>query len=155
MASSVDDSFTDWVMENGGTPEFIDILREFGFSSKLSLSNLDIQEDTELLNRFNCGQKCLLRGLVKLLRDDSNYSSCVKQVEKTRKRIELPRMKSRINELFSFKSAKSKSGQSSSMSDDDDFLPQPMFRPPPKKCKSGKGKEPSGKPLQLKKVSNT
>ncbi len=164
-------AFSSWVKEQGGTDEFISILREFGFNSRLSLSNLKLNQPDgeELLERFNCGQRCLLRGLVDLAGStvsSNSYSGCIRQVEKVKKKTELPAMRSKINQLFNFnsKSKDSPAGSSSSakhnMCDsDDEFLPKPSFRPTPpsKRHKSGKGKgkEPMGKPLHMKKVSGT
>ena len=81
-------------------------------------------------------------------------------MEKVRRKVEAPAMRSKINQLFNYDS-KSKSspagpsGSSSVIDSDDDFLPLPSFRPqPPSKRRksSGKGKEAPGKALPMKKV---
>ncbi len=43
-------SFSEWVKENGGNDSFVSILAQFGFSSRLSLKFLDLtSEDGEKL----------------------------------------------------------------------------------------------------------
>ena len=68
-ACGFSDSFEKWVRENGGDDELIELLKANGFTSKLSLGNLDFNSpDASLfVDLLNYGQKCLLRGLVKLL----------------------------------------------------------------------------------------
>ena len=100
-----------WVKDQGGSDQFLAILKEFGFNSKLSLSNLklDSPDGEELLQRFNAGQRCLVRGLIDLsgsaIPSSSNYAGCVNQVEKIRKKTELPAMRSKINKLFNSKTS--------------------------------------------------
>ena len=62
-------SFEEWLRDNGGDDELIDLLKTHGFTSKLSLGNLDFTSpDASLfIDQLNYGQKCLLQGLVKLL----------------------------------------------------------------------------------------
>lgn len=151
------DGFNSWVKENGGDDDFLGILREFGFTSKLSLSNLKLDqlpEGTELLQRLNCGQQCLLQGLISLAATKSEgYSECARAVESVKRKIEQPSIRSKINKPFNFKST----GCSSRDSSDEDFLPKPPFKTQNSQSKkrrltaSGKGKCTPGKPLPLKK----
>ncbi|SMN12487.1 hypothetical protein SPBRAN_1142 [uncultured Candidatus Thioglobus sp.] len=151
-----------WVKDQGGSDQFLIILKEFGFNSKLSLGNLklDSPDGEELLQRFNAGQRCVLRGLIDLAGSkpsSSNYAGCMKQVEKVRKKTELPAMRAKINQLFNFNkksnspAGPSNSGGNSGGNSDDDFMPQASYRPL-KKRKSSKGKETPGKRTQMKKV---
>lgn len=52
------DDFTPWVLENGVDEALLRVLNDFGFKSKLSLKNLemDTPDGDELLGHFNCGQ---------------------------------------------------------------------------------------------------
>lgn len=65
---SQDDLFVAWVVDNGGSEEFVDILKHFGFTSKLSLGNLTLETEDghELLQNMNYGQRCSLRRLIQL-----------------------------------------------------------------------------------------
>ena len=84
--------FSSWVKENGGDEDFLLVLSEFGFTSKLSLSNLNLDqlpEGTRLLERFNCGQLCLLRGLIGLAGTKQNYGGCIKNFEKVKRKNEI------------------------------------------------------------------
>ena len=65
--------FTTWVKENGGEDDFILILKNFGITSKLSLSHLDLGEEKELSDSLNVGQKCLLKGLIGLTQEKNPY----------------------------------------------------------------------------------
>ena len=69
LNSRPSDDFEKWVRENGGDDELIELLKGNGFTSKLSLGNLDFKSpDASLfVDLLNYGQKCLLQGLVKLL----------------------------------------------------------------------------------------
>ena len=68
-ASGSSDSFEKWVRENDGDDELIEVLKANGFTSKLSLGNLDFRSPDAFffVDLLNYGQKCLLQGLVKLL----------------------------------------------------------------------------------------
>ena len=68
-ASGSSDSFEKWVRENDGDDELIEVLKANGFTSKLSLGNLDFKSPDAYLSvdLLNYGQKCLLQGLEKLL----------------------------------------------------------------------------------------
>ena len=153
---SVED-FPSWILQNGGDETFLNILEEFGFKSRLSLSNLNVEEDgRELIDRLNCGQQCLLRGLIHLAGKATFASSCERSVEKVQKKTQQPAMRAKLNKLFNFKSPAG-CRESDQNEDSEDFLPQPSFRhqPPSKSRKSGaggKGKATPGKPLPLKKV---
>jgi exonuclease I len=101
--------FSSWVFENGGDEAFLRVLNDFGFRSKLSLKNmeLDTPDGSELLRQFNCGQKCFLRGLINLadqdqIKEGKNYSACAQKVEEIRK---LPNVRSKLNTLFNYKQA--------------------------------------------------
>ena len=61
-------TFEVFVRNQGGDEQFLSILAKHGFTSKLSLGNLDIDssEAKELMDELKFGQKCLLRGLTKL-----------------------------------------------------------------------------------------
>ena len=67
-ASGSSDSFEKWVRENGGDDDLLELLKTNGFTSKVSLGNLDFSSpDVSLfVDLLNYGQKCLLQGLVKL-----------------------------------------------------------------------------------------
>ena len=67
-------SFAAWVQEHGGDEQFVSLLVLQGFSSKLSLGNLDVSA-MGLLEQLNYGQKCLLRGLIKLCHPQSGDNS--------------------------------------------------------------------------------
>ena len=144
--------FSTWVKANGGDDIFLSILKRFGFNSRLSLKNLSLDhpDGEELLQEFNCGQRCLLRGLIELLSSDSvepqKYAECSQKIQSLRARSKSTNVRSKINSLFNFKSPSTSSDQQ----DDDDFLPTPNFRPAAKKHK---GKGTPGKTLQKKKVS--
>ena len=60
--------FSKWDVANGGNEQILSFLESRGFTSKLSLQYLDLDsEDGQLLLQdLSIGQKCLLRGLVKL-----------------------------------------------------------------------------------------
>lgn len=78
MASATTtDSFDEWVQANGGDEELLLILKENGFTSKLSLKHLDLnaEEAANFRSRLNYGQVCLLKGLVRLLTPES-YDGC-------------------------------------------------------------------------------
>ena len=60
---------------SGGDEEFVVILKKFGFTSKLSLSHLQECEAGDLISKLNCGQLCLLHGLVALSSQASSASS--------------------------------------------------------------------------------
>ena len=62
-------SFDDWVVENGGDVELVDLLKANGFMSKLSLKNIDFgsPEVSSFVDQLSYGQKCLLKGLVDVL----------------------------------------------------------------------------------------
>ena len=68
-AAATSESFEKWVREKGGNNDLLELLKENGFTSKLSLENLDCQSPDAFLfvDLLNYGQKCLLQGLVKLL----------------------------------------------------------------------------------------
>lgn len=61
-------AFNVFVRNQGGDEDFMAILAKHGFTSELSLGNLDIDssEAKELMDELKFVQKCLLRGLTKL-----------------------------------------------------------------------------------------
>lgn len=71
--------FGPWIKESGGDDALVELLRANGFNSKLSLGNLsmDSEDAAPFMQQLNYGQKCLLRGLIKLCReeDGSSYGS--------------------------------------------------------------------------------
>ena len=69
--------FAVWVMENGGDEALVRLLKENGFTSKLSLGHLDLDapDASSFLEKLNYGQRCLLKGLTKLCSPD-NKASC-------------------------------------------------------------------------------
>lgn len=62
-------SFDDWVRENGGDVELVELLKSNGFTSKLSLKNIDFgsPDASSFVDQLSYGQKCLLKGLVDVL----------------------------------------------------------------------------------------
>ena len=143
--------FEQWIKNNGGDDGFIAILKEYGFTSKLSISNLqlDCQDGQDLCSKLNPGQKCLLRGLISMVQPstpagsgsksgESLYSACSSRLGEVRSKRGEVKVRSKINELFNFKS-----------SELDEFQPTPLA------CRkrvssSRKGKDPVGKPPRSK-----
>ncbi len=62
------EDFEQWARNNGADDNFLDKLKVHGFSSRLSLSFLDVEspEGQHVFASFNFGQRCLLQGLVQL-----------------------------------------------------------------------------------------
>ena len=58
--------FSEWVKDMGGDDDFLSILKQFGFSSKLSLSHLTFSDEKELSDRLNGGQRRFLKGSIDL-----------------------------------------------------------------------------------------
>ena len=135
--------FSEWVKEMGGDDDFLSILKQFGFSSKLSLSHLNFSDEKELSDRLNAGQRCLLKGLIDLAQEhhhtqksENPYVSGLQKISDIKSKTGASsghNMKARIGKLFNFKN-----------DDDADFLPmkrkrlpsgkQPAnFKKPPKK----------------------
>ncbi len=70
-------SFQDWVLLNGGDTELVEVLKENGFSSKLSLKKMefDCPEGEQLLRGLTYGKQCLLKALVEALHSESLMAS--------------------------------------------------------------------------------
>ena len=66
--SSSGTSFEEWIRANGGDDEFVKLLLDNGFTSKLSLGNVDLEsaDAKSFIGLLSFGHKCLLRGLVKM-----------------------------------------------------------------------------------------
>ena len=149
-------AFAAWVQEHGGDEQFVGILTAHGFSSKLSLSNLDVSamEATGLLEQLNYGQKCLLRGLIQLCRTQSgdsgsstrkvhgvDYGAVTEKVQHIGSKAKKgSSTRTKLGQLFRFNPASSKAGSSKvasaakvtsaeeTGSDSDDFQPVPLNR---------------------------
>jgi hypothetical protein len=77
---NLEDLVNTWLRNNEADEDLIQILRNNGFNSKLSLENLNLEspESSSVLSQLNYGQTCFLRGLVRKLQVDSPYSPAVK-----------------------------------------------------------------------------
>ena len=139
-AAAANDNFEKWDRENGGDNDLLELLKENGFTSKLSLGNLDFQSpDASLfVDLLNYGQKCLLQGLVKLLNKPqesaknpyTSGASKAASLSGTSKNVSL---KEKIGRMFHFNAPGDSTGKSSG------FAPVPSL---PKA--KGKRKVPEG-----------
>ena len=117
--------FEQWLRDNGGNEELIGILKTNGFTSKLSLKNLDLTSpDASLfVDALNYGQKCLLRGLVKLLNDpvspcvENPYTSGTSRAASLANATKSTSLKEKIGKMFHLGTSKKAS----------DFEPSPMY----------------------------
>lgn len=157
--SQTTDLFATWVHEHGGDSQFLAILTEHGFTSKLSLGNLDVSalEATGLLDQLNYGQKCLLRGLVRLCRTESgssskdgDYGKVIEKVKSIRTKGKKSSIRSKLGQLFRFDPVSTSANVEESGSDSDDFQPVALKHPPSSKKRkttacppSRKGKHPA------------
>ena len=76
MAES--DLLEEWILLSGGDTELVKVLKENGFSSKLSMKKMefDCPQGEQILKQLTYGQQCLLKALVEaLLKEDSESSS--------------------------------------------------------------------------------
>ena len=125
-------SFEEWVRDNGGDDELIELLKANGFTSKLSLGNVDFKSpDASLfVDLLNYGQKCLLQGLVKLLNKPESagekgpYSTGASKAAALSTASKSSSLKEKIGKMFHLDT-----GSRSS-----DFQPTPSY---PKVKKSG------------------
>ncbi len=138
--------FATWVQEHSGDDQFLSILTEHGFSSELSLGNLDANslEATELLDKLNYGQKCLLRSLIKVCRTQScsssviqggDYSGVTENARQIGMKAKKSSIRSKLGQLFHFDAASGSTSNSKvaiagaeTGSDSDDFHPVPLSR---------------------------
>ena len=124
--SAADIPFDEWVVKNGGSPSFISLLAEFGFTSRLSLQHLKEEEATELFDRMNCGQRSLLRGLISLSStkiiesEHSGYGKCLEKISTCKQAS--GGVQTKLSQLFNLQKPKQADGESSSSS----FQPQPL-----------------------------
>lgn len=133
-------------------------MTEHGFTSKLSLGNLDVSalEATGLLDQLNYGQKCLVRGLCRTESGGSSkggdYDKVIEKVQNIRTKGKKSSIRSKLGQLFRFDPANTSSVAASvqgSGSDSEEFHPT-MLKDPPhskrrKKSFSAVGRPPSRK----------
>lgn len=141
-------SFDDWMSENGADIELIHLLKSSGFSSKLSLKNIDFQSpDASLfVNQLNYGQTCLLKGLVDMLHNEKTKDDPYSRVASNAASLSASKstLREKIGKLFHYQPPSKKDEEA-------EFQPLPAYR----KQKSGlkrKGGSVSGKGPLKKKV---
>lgn len=149
-SASITSQFDDWIMENGGGVELLDVLKKNGFSSKLSLRKMDFDcpESQEMLKALPYGKRCLLKALLEdLLKEDVESPQPVIGTGSGRYSTGATRaaslvvsgnstsnlqtnIKDKIGKLFHFHTASSSSSacKPTVANDDDDFEPIPTFR---------------------------
>ena len=142
MAES--DSLKEWILLSGGDTELVKVLKENGFSSKLSMKKMefDCPQGEQILKQLTYGQQCLLKALVEaLLKEDSesSSSSTVPYINGAKKAVSLASnkgsLKEKIGKLFHFGAGSSSAvGSSTSKlklttttSDEDSFQPMPAY----------------------------
>lgn len=163
FASSTDDFFK-WIVSNGGDADIVEKLRSNGFTSKLSLSNLDFSspDASQFIQSLNVGQKCLVQGLVKLLNPDAERkvlpnvsnpyaagSSKASSLSDSTSSGSCT-IKSKIGKLFNFGG---RGGGESSSGISAEFKPTQSIRGKRPFASGGKGKGPMKKKISQIKVS--
>lgn len=109
------------------------------------LGNLDFDSDdsSALVSQMNCGQKCLLRGLVRAVTKDDVYSTA--STKATQVMSKSNSLRSTLGKLFNRKGKyDDEAGPSSSC---DDFQPAPNML---QRKRTGKGKYPMKGPIKRK-----
>ena len=148
--SSNGTSFEEWIRANGGDDEFVKLLLDNGFTSKLSLGNVDLEsaDAKSFIGLLSFGHKCLLRGLVKMASTVSGtcspYDAGAYKAASLAMNGKSSSFKERIGKLFHYGGPKKEDAS-------EDFLPTPLFSKKPiaktgvkrkggeSTCKLGKG----------------
>ena len=146
MATGGVETFEEWVKSNGGDEEFLSLLTECGFTSKLSLGFLDLDSDDgkRIQENMNYGQRCLLYGLIKLCPKavssprpsehvEDSYSSGVIKSQSLLSCTKKQGIKQKLGKLFNFEAKKP-----TAVDSEDEFQPLPVYKS--LKGKGGKGK---------------
>ena len=129
-------TFEVWIKENGGDDDLIDLLKVHGFTSKLSIGNLDFEspESSNLISQFNYGQKCLIKGLVKLLNGESSqpsstpYTLCASKANAISKHVSNSNnLREKIGKLFHFDKSSSTSSHGQNSSEMSSFSPSSAY----------------------------
>ena len=161
-SSASSTSFSSWVKENGGDDNFVEILVEHGFKSKLSLSFVDVSspEGKALLQQLNYGERCLLQGLIKLCSQrpdtnkDSPYSKSIVRSQILKEKAQP--LKQKLSSLFRFGSGSARKADVVHDADSDDpFEPLPSYRQPRERKRGKRTATHSLSPLRKKGKGST
>ena len=134
-----DEDFSALVKVNGGNEELVEILKGYGFTSKVSVAFLNIESDDgrEMISHLTLGHKCCLQALVGMAKnslckadsDQNVYTSATKQsfglADKPTQSL-----KSRLGQLFGFDHAKKPEGN-------DEDVSLPKFQPSSQSTRRG------------------
>ena len=110
------------------------VITAFLFSNA---GNLDVDaKDSEPLLSLNCGQKCLLRGLIKAAKPNSASSGDAY----THSQAQAATIRNKISTLFRTPPShgNEKGGSGGQGGSEDEFIPMPSFRAPKKRSSTGK-----------------
>lgn len=111
------------------------VITAFLFSNAGNL-DVDAKDSEPLLLSLNCGQKCLLRGLIKAAKPNSASSGDAY----THSQAQAATIRNKISSLFRPPPShgNEKSGSGGQGGSEDEFIPMPSFRAPRKRSSTGK-----------------